>query len=1051
MESTYRPVLKRCLLAMAATIASLLAMQGMAQAAPSAAPKIISQPANPNTQPSGTFTFTVGDGETSTVSPLRYYCRVFDSSITPVPGGLWSACGLSTDAQPLTRTYSQNNGSWTFEVAARESTSLADQGPIASYTWTQNTAAPTMAPIIANGPADVHPSMANKFDFEVDPAETETVTRFECQVDNSTSWTNCVANNPAGITSGSTTYTNLSNAMHRLRVRAANGGGPGAVTTFVWTQGAPAPGSPPAITIQPEDPHTTTAASIFRAVVDPAELNVTATTTMQCRIDDEAWANCSSNSSRSYYPTNGDHVFHARATGPGGAGPEATVEWTVDVPQVMSDTIDVDDIAATRWDGGATNARIGQPSLGAGSVSLSAGDVNGDNVNDLAISDQVAYGGSVQVIFNDGKALGARTMTDLGPNRGFRIKGVTSGAPSVVAVGDQNGDGNDDLLVTSANGDTSDAYVIYGPDDASTLAKCGSGPERCIDPTSLEADQGYTISSSEPLVSGPVGDFDGDGINDINLVTGDFNTPVLTPVVLKGKPRSGTVDLDQAIGVDAIKILGPTGTQFGFMSFELDDLNGDGKDEVAYLGGLFVGSGLYVVTGRSLENASGPIDLNTLEPEDGFHVALPPLGLAVPSNVGDMNNDGRDDLMVGYASLAASTAGEVSIVYMPELPTSDPILASWDMPADGGYMFTPGGANAGLGFSVPLGDIDGDGLGDQLHGASTTPANAFDQSGALYLVKGQQPGVESPVGLGPEFTPDLGVAIVSGKARQGGFGGPSALGDLDGDGLPDFAVTATGEANNGLASAGAVYVVPGKSLLARSVTGNSTVIGDTKATINGQVGTNGRAVEYHFEYGTTAEYGSSTESQSLPAGGFTGVNADLSGLTPNTEYHYRLVVTNELGFNRAGEDRTFTTGETPPPEGCAADSTLPGCPDYDYCKANPGKPECKAPKAKLSSLVVSVGQSKVKRGKKTNAKATIVNTGTAAATGVKVCLNAPKKLVGGAKCVKVGKLGAGAMRTVKFNVKVKKKAKKGKKVTLKFKASANGLGNKSGKATIRVG
>jgi|GEM_PF-2502336 len=1068
MQFSPRQTLKRCLIAVAMAVAGMLAIQGTAQAAPSAAPEIVSHPADPNTEAASTFTYTVGAGETSVVSPLRYYCRIYNADAAPPGAGTgWTACGLSTDDQPSSTTYYQANGHWTFEVAARESAAIADQGPIASYTWNTNQAAPSEAPVIVSSPADPNTtSVLNKFEFGLDPAETETVTRFECRVDALTQWGFCSSNTPAGVTTGSATYNNLANGAHRVQVRATNMAGSGPVTTFAWVQQIGPPTEPPVIQSQPADPVTTTTQSIFKSVIDPADLNITAVSTMQCRLDDGAWSNCISGSNVGYYPTNGDHTFQVRASGPGGQGPIASVDWTVDVPQVLNDTINVDDVAMTRWDGPNLNSRLGQLALG-GPLSLAAGDVNGDGSPDLAIGDDATFGGSLQILFSSTTGLGARNMTHLGPKKGFRILDPygSNRAPGVASIGDQNGDGRGDLLVGPA-GDSGryELYVVYGVDDASSFPGCGNGVDRCLDLVNMAADQGYKLTSSASDILSFAGvDFDGDGVKDI-VVT----TTALTEFILKGSERSGTVNLDSSVGTDAIKVLGPAGTQFGFIVTPLKDVNGDGKDEFAFLGGLFAGSGEYVVTGRSLEGVSDPIDLATMEPDDGFYIALAPLGLPGVKNVGDMNGDGRDDLMVGYTSLASGTTGEVSIVYMPELPTSDPILAGNDLEEGQGYMFLPGSAAAGLGmFAEPLGDIDGDGLGDQLLGAGATPVNAFDQSGAIYVVKGQQPGVESPINVGPEFNSDLGVPIVSGKARQGGFGGMlTVLGDIDGDGLPDFATAASGESNNGVASSGSVYIIPGKSLFARSVTGGSTVVDDTKAAINGQVGTNGRATDYHFEYGTSEDYGSSTESQSLAAGGSESVSSDLSGLTPDTEYHYRLVVTNDLGFNRIGEDKTFTTAKTPPPQGCDADntapgcpgwdrckddSTQPGCPDYNYCKENASKPECQAPKAKLSGLIVSSAASKVKRGKKTTAKATIVNTGTAAANGVKVCLSAPKKLVGGAKCVSVGKLGAGATKTVKFKVTVKKKAKKGKKVVLKFKATAKGLGSKTGKVKIKVG
>ena len=116
-------------------------------------------------------------------------------------------------------------------------------------------------------------------------------------------------------------------------------------------------------------------------------------------------------------------------------------------------------------------------------------------------------------------------------------------------------------------------------------------------------------------------------------------------------------------------------------------------------------------------------------------------------------------------------------------------------------------------------------------------------------------------------------------------------------------------------------------------------------------------------------------------------------------------------------------------------------------------PNCVKPppeKAMLGPLKVTPKNKAVKRGKKATFTAKIKNTGNAVARNVKICVTAPKKFVKVKRCLKVGNLAAKKTATRKFKVTVKKKARKGKKLTLKFKASSNNAGAKSAKATIRV-
>jgi hypothetical protein len=82
---------------------------------------------------------------------------------------------------------------------------------------------------------------------------------------------------------------------------------------------------------------------------------------------------------------------------------------------------------------------------------------------------------------------------------------------------------------------------------------------------------------------------------------------------------------------------------------------------------------------------------------------------------------------------------------------------------------------------------------------------------------------------------------------------------------------------------------------------------DTAATLNATVFPNQNQTTYHFEYGTTTQYGTQTPDQG-PINGNAGkdVSAAVSGLAPSTTYHFRVVATNSAG-PAFGSDATFTT------------------------------------------------------------------------------------------------------------------------------------------------
>jgi hypothetical protein len=81
-----------------------------------------------------------------------------------------------------------------------------------------------------------------------------------------------------------------------------------------------------------------------------------------------------------------------------------------------------------------------------------------------------------------------------------------------------------------------------------------------------------------------------------------------------------------------------------------------------------------------------------------------------------------------------------------------------------------------------------------------------------------------------------------------------------------------------------------------------------KATVRGAIEPGGMDTKYWFEYGTSTSYGKSTthqdagyEEEELEYG------AEVTGLTPETTYHYRIAAINENGEPSWGEDKELKT------------------------------------------------------------------------------------------------------------------------------------------------
>jgi hypothetical protein len=159
---------------------------------------------------------------------------------------------------------------------------------------------------------------------------------------------------------------------------------------------------------------------------------------------------------------------------------------------------------------------------------------------------------------------------------------------------------------------------------------------------------------------------------------------------------------------------------------------------------------------------------------------------------------------------------------------------------------------------------------------------------------------------------------------QGYAAGGAALGQVFGP--PQIAGFA-GLAVNG--TSGSLYVADSTNTVVERYT---TFVGPTvttaaassvaarSATLNGTIDPGGVSSTYHFEYGTDTNYGSQTAESSPSSGtGAVAATTPVTGLLPNTTYHYRTVGTNAAGLI-TGNDQTLTTAPAAP--------TLDGSPAF---------------------------------------------------------------------------------------------------------------------------
>jgi CARDB len=156
----------------------------------------------------------------------------------------------------------------------------------------------------------------------------------------------------------------------------------------------------------------------------------------------------------------------------------------------------------------------------------------------------------------------------------------------------------------------------------------------------------------------------------------------------------------------------------------------------------------------------------------------------------------------------------------------------------------------------------------------------------------------------------------------------------------------------------------------------------------------------------------------------------------------------------AGEGAAVATWTSLPDVTVINDPTNLVCPAVSGLVAGPGGIWTSGflglpPGAPELALSVSPRSKTVKQGKGATFTATVRNTGDADATGVKVCMKAPRKAVKPSmKCTNVGTLAAGELEKPRFAVRAKRNAKP-RSYTLRFRATGTG-GPDNTTATLKV-
>jgi hypothetical protein len=176
--------------------------------------------------------------------------------------------------------------------------------------------------------------------------------------------------------------------------------------------------------------------------------------------------------------------------------------------------------------------------------------------------------------------------------------------------------------------------------------------------------------------------------------------------------------------------------------------------------------------------------------------------------VGDFDNDGRADVAIGDPG-ENDQAGAVMVVR----GSGDASLLT----ATGAKVWTQdtagilGSAESGdyFGYTLATGSFRAVGETDLAIGAPQETVGGSAGAGAVNVIYSAGPAGLAATGnqLWDQDSPGLGTAA----QYRAFFGSTLAVGDFDGDGRSDLAVTATGATIGGVVGAGAVQILPGST------------------------------------------------------------------------------------------------------------------------------------------------------------------------------------------------------------------------------------------------
>lgn len=438
-----------------------------------------------------------------------------------------------------------------------------------------------------------------------------------------------------------------------------------------------------------------------------------------------------------------------------------------------------------------------------GSFVDNGGDLTGDGIDDVVVgAPNEADGGGRVYVFEGGRNLAGQlgsedvyaifegkacSATEVECSLGLAIFDVPDRAGLGGVVGDVDGDGNADLVVTAPGidgelADSGGAYIFYGPLEGSRLQ-----PD-----ATLLGESGDGVGSFEV----EVGDIDGDGSPDIVIGAERRGGATGSIYIVHGEASrlSGDIPLDAAV-----ELSGTPGVDRSLgRHMAIGELDGErGTDLVLCAeASLAVNGRCYILYGGQGRLTTGLIQ----RAYDASILGLQPAELLCCAGVADHDADGVEDIIIGGYGANGMT-GYNAIFYSEH--GRENRLGGDHLSTEADATIWGNAMGDGAGFYASAGDLNADGVTDIV-------LETFDR-GALYIFYGARERLQGNLTMSQGD-----VRVTSEHPGDSAGWWFEARGDVTGDGIDDLVVGApTGcvgadpETGRCTQAPGVTYVVAG--------------------------------------------------------------------------------------------------------------------------------------------------------------------------------------------------------------------------------------------------